>query len=730
MRSKIFSSDYVKVTSKGQIWIPSFLALGFLMAFPVAELLMLGSWTGAEYSAVRVGALYENLWRDGFVATGFIIICAAALLNGANSFWYLYSSRKVDFYHCLPIKKTQMFWHRSYVGILNYLIPYVITEFLAICIGAMRGHFNLKLMGMALQMLALHFILYLLVYFAVVLAICLTGNILMGVLALLVFFLYGPVFGTLVTYYRELFFCTNYLSTKNWGLVRFLKEYLSPFCLGRTLLEKYAGEAYLGTLVLVTAVTVVLGIFAFTAYVRRPAEKTCKPVIYDWVGVLARFLIVVPCGLGFGLIFCVLPGNRGRIVWWIFGMVLGTVLTHGVIEVLYQLDFRKFFSKKLQLVLAGALVAVCALCYHQDMFGFDRFLPEKEKIQSLYMSFDYLGNRAQNIYIEKTEQGTYLTSLEWDNEKMALNQAGTVGDKTYQVLESIVNQQKQRMVSRYQMADEVEYEGYLYRLYRLPVRYRLASGREIYRKYAISEEEIYELMYALYTEGTLKEKQDSFLQIDDQYLESVSGSFYNGQDYTLFQDEMDKNTELLEALRLDLQDADAEELLGMPCAVLNFSYRLPEEQELLKDMPGGQELGYWQAETAVYPSFERTVAILKETGYPMSMEEVELKSVEITYYSDYNDYSDGREASSVSYESREELDALKKAIVPYGLNSSWMKNESGIDVTFETEEGWGERYAYLLKDKVPDFVTETLKEAKDGKLSEDKGTEETGDSER
>ena len=30
MRSRIFSSKYIKTISKGQIWIPAFIALGFL----------------------------------------------------------------------------------------------------------------------------------------------------------------------------------------------------------------------------------------------------------------------------------------------------------------------------------------------------------------------------------------------------------------------------------------------------------------------------------------------------------------------------------------------------------------------------------------------------------------------------------------------------------------------------------------------------------------------------
>ena len=35
MKSRIFSSKHLKTISKGQSWIPAFITLGFLLAFPV-----------------------------------------------------------------------------------------------------------------------------------------------------------------------------------------------------------------------------------------------------------------------------------------------------------------------------------------------------------------------------------------------------------------------------------------------------------------------------------------------------------------------------------------------------------------------------------------------------------------------------------------------------------------------------------------------------------------------
>ena len=107
MKSKIYSSRYMKVTSKGLVWIPAFVTIGFLLAFPVAELIMLGNWFGMEYTAREINALYVNLWQNGFMITGLAVAALAALFNGISQFWYLYSLRKIDFYHSLPVKRKQ-----------------------------------------------------------------------------------------------------------------------------------------------------------------------------------------------------------------------------------------------------------------------------------------------------------------------------------------------------------------------------------------------------------------------------------------------------------------------------------------------------------------------------------------------------------------------------------------------------------------------------------------------
>ena len=77
----------MKVSSKGMMWIPAFVTVGFLLAFPVAELIMLGNWFGMGYTTREINALYANLWQDGFMITGLAVAAVAAIAYAVYRFF-------------------------------------------------------------------------------------------------------------------------------------------------------------------------------------------------------------------------------------------------------------------------------------------------------------------------------------------------------------------------------------------------------------------------------------------------------------------------------------------------------------------------------------------------------------------------------------------------------------------------------------------------------------------
>ncbi|MED9883469.1 MAG: DUF6449 domain-containing protein [Blautia sp.] len=705
MKSKICSSKYVKTVSKGKGWIPAFLTLGFLLAFPVVSLLMIGNWRGSGYTSEQMEFLYENLWKDGFLLTGGFVAVAAAVLNGINGFIYLYSKRQTDFYHSLPVKRSRMFWNRIYTGLVYYLVPYMIMVFLAICIGAARGFFSLKLMGEALALFGIHLIIYLLIYFSVVLILCITGNLLMGIFCMGMLYCYGPGLSLLLGGYRYGFYETYYIE-KNYGLIRFLREYISPAGLINQFAEAYQKGEGMRLFMVLLVLTVLLTYLSYVAYLKRPSESAGSPMVYRGAAFIVKIMVVIPCGLGAGYFFYLIPISSMKTFWWIFGLILGTVLSHGFMETAYQMDFHCFFKKKIQLLAAGLIVAACAMVYETDLFHYDSYVPPKEKLASVSVDMNMFSNN-MGTYIKEVEDGIYqvgMESADWDLREYSVSGKKEIGDKTYNAFCSIAEKQKERG-KKYEKGDHIVEGTNSDIVFKTGVMYKLKSGKKIYRNYRINAIESQELIQCLYEEENLKDNVLDMLDLGTEYLDEMYFSAADGRGYMIFQEQKEKWAELLEALKKDIEDAGAESFTGIPCCSIQLTYSLPGVMSVSTLVPGEENRKEYAYSTInVLPEYTHTLSVLEETGYPITLDDIKIKKATVQYY--------GKEKEKTAvYEKAEELQKLKDAAVPAGGFYSWLECEEDVSVIFQTEQGY-EFYVRLLKNKIPDFVQKDSEEEK------------------
>lgn len=705
MKSKICSSKYVKTVSKGKGWIPAFLTLGFLLAFPVVSLLMIGNWRGSGYTSEQMEFLYENLWKDGFLLTGGFVAVAAAVLNGINGFIYLYSKRQTDFYHSLPVKRSRMFWNRIYTGLVYYLVPYMIMVFLAICIGAARGFFSLKLMGEALALFGIHLIIYLLIYFSVVLILCITGNLLMGIFCMGMLYCYGPGLSLLLGGYRYGFYETYYIE-KNYGLIRFLREYISPAGLINQFAEAYQKGEGMRLFMVLLVLTVLLTYLSYVAYLKRPSESAGSPMVYRGAAFIVKIMVVIPCGLGAGYFFYLIPISSMKTFWWIFGLILGTVLSHGFMETAYQMDFHCFFKKKIQLLAAGLIVAACAMVYETDLFHYDSYVPPKEKLASVSVDMNMFSNN-MGTYIKEVEDGIYqvgMESADWDLREYSVSGKKEIGDKTYNAFCSIAEKQKERG-KKYEKGDHIVEGTNSDIVLKTGVMYKLKSGKKIYRNYRINAIECQELIQCLYEEENLKDNVLDMLDLGTEYLDEMYFNAADGRGYMIFQEQKEKWAELLEALKKDIEDAGAESFTGIPCCSIQLTYSLPGVMSVSTLVPGEENRKEYAYSTInVLPEYTHTLSVLEETGYPITLDDIKIKKATVQYY--------GKEKEKTAvYEKAEELQKLKDAAVPAGGFYSWLECEEDVSVIFQTEQGY-EFYVRLLKNKIPDFVQKDSEEEK------------------
>ena len=134
MKSKTFSGRSLRSSLKGSTWILVLLLLGFMVAFPVAELMLIGNQTD-EIHRMTFAMICSYL-----IVPGFLVTMLAAVVNALNEFWYLFSRDKIDFYHSLPVTRSRFFWEKAIRGLVLYLVPYVIMELITMAIAVSKVH--------------------------------------------------------------------------------------------------------------------------------------------------------------------------------------------------------------------------------------------------------------------------------------------------------------------------------------------------------------------------------------------------------------------------------------------------------------------------------------------------------------------------------------------------------------------------------------------------------------
>lgn len=703
MRSKIFSSKNITTAFKSKPWLPLFIAVGFVFAFPVAELVMLGQWQHLHYTAGQMEILYENLWRDGFVLTGLVMAMAAAFINGVSSFGYLYSKRKADFYHSLPLTRKQIFLQQAFAGVVFYIVPYVIMEFLAVCIGASRGFFSLGLMGMAVKLMIFHLLDYFLIYFCTVFVLSMTGNILMGILCFFGLLFYFPALSWVLNGYGETFY-RNYYYLQN-GILGIFYNYFSPLFVQDRFLEMYRdGEAgvilFLGLLL----VGALFAVAAFLAFEKRPLEKAGHALVYSWSEPVVRFMVVIPAGLGIGLFAYAAPTGGHGVVWAVAGGIFGIVMVHGILETFYHFDFRCFFCRKFHLIASFLAVAAVAFIFKMDLTGYETYIPDYEKIESIaFELYDVNGNEVIP-YICETEEGKY------EEKNVKDNGPGTfiTIEKTpemYEILKKIVREEPLK-----------ESEDGCY----LPVRFETGFGRRIYRHYTIERSQCRALMEEIHKDPDYIAWKYGFLDVGEKYKNSFTLAGGTVEDELMKESE---KAEFLENLRKDLKDADAKTFTELPCSLLYYDYdMLPSIEKPNQLVPGKESQISYNGSVYLYPGFKRTVAFLKEKGYPL-FEGIENLEYADVYYTKENKEDGMLDMVIVRYEEKEQLKELEQAIVPQFLMPGWVERENvDVEITYTADGLSYGNYpvyggmGYVLKEKVPDFILEDSVKVQEGLL--------------
>ena len=608
--------------SKRRIWLLVVSLLTFVLAIPTVTAMYISVISQREHliEQMRVKeVLYEFASELYSVSNGVILIFVGmfAIASGIQGFSYLYDRNKIDFYHSKPVKAVTRFFSIWTNGILVWLIPYIIGTLINLVLFAANGILDVKLFGSAWLYLLFAIGLYLCLYHLAILALMMTGKLIVTCMGILVFLLYESCIRILTCGYFEYFYQFFYVGEET--------TWLTPVFSPITFLNYYTQEDWSAPVALffMALFAIVILAIAFWCYKKRPSELAGSAMTFKAVKPVIKIGIAVPVGLAAGLATCSIVSyepfsGKGNPGFPIFIGILGVLITCCLIQVIYEADIKGIFHKKIHVAISFVLAMCIALIFRFDLTGFDTRLPDAEDIEYATLITE-TGSRYGNAYLDDNLK--WITKEEYVNKHMRLtgNTAIAARDLAAHSVDLYLTQQENGFSEGYEYNYAVFY-------------FHQKNGNVLCREIPVAVREETSVSY-------IKQIEDSeeFIMANENAMSEELMEVLNGNEWKIrsnwgndmYEQELSRKQarELLEMYRLDLMK-DNYEIRSTELPIGEFSIYIEAKVSYSRTF-----------DFVVYPSYTNCIKYLEENGFE-TKEYIPLEDVEkitITRYYDEED---------------------------------------------------------------------------------------------
>ncbi len=697
MISKTSFLKILKNDVKRKLWIFIVFLIIFIFINPISLLMQTDNLLANSYlSDIEIRArILSQIGFSYFGNSGLQIILAVFM--GYINYSYLFSRKKVDLYHSLSINRTKLFFINYIIGFSFFITITLVTDILNIAVLCIKGFMSPTFLLTMGSTLIFSFSCFFLFYNLTVLATLLTGRFLVSISA----------FGTLVSY---IYICHQLWSAYFSNCMRsyYMNGLYENSCsIMAAILSPIYYIVYLCgaeenkwiPVLCILAISIIILILNILLYKIRPSEAAGKALCFKKMEAILTILITVPAALCGG-IYIKYISERLSIIWFWFAFLSSAVICHCLLKIIFYSDFKAAFKHKLHLLVSLSIGILIALSLQYDWFGYDTFIPDKDKIEYASVCFydvdsemSYYDIKTDNGYLEIQQTGRFsylLNNMKLSNIKDVLSLA-----------EVAINQydKQNKFMERYQDMNDMEDVPANH----FVIKYHMKSGKDIYRDYSADLKSTLPYLSRIYNS---KEYKSYAYQIqalmDTQAISNLEG--YSAFDDKVLSIKGKQIDDLLNAYCKDLDNLTIDTLcnetpiMSLRCNNVNSPYNYADLY------------GYY-----VYPSFINTLNILKE--FDVSLDTLNAKvdidrieSIQITKYSKVDEYP-----VQICYEASnpDDLQKIKELAPKLELSAFVYSNctlrpyedyydfgikyifDNGMDIT---------NYAVIRKGEMPDFV--------------------------
>jgi len=715
---------------RNHMWSIALTCIGLFFSLPIYSALNVSIIrNGLNSGLYKQEVLARVFSRNVFGENNYLLVAAIfvlAIIIAVNGFSYLFSREKVDLYHSIPVKRGELFAVNYLAGLITFAVPYIVFLLITVIIAKVNSLLVAEGVKALFIMLLVNFIRFLFIYSITVFAMMLTGNIMVSFLATGVFMVYGVAIKLLFNMCNDKFFSTY--SSYSDGYSKF--NSFSPIVTIFNMVEgmnTFIGrfEISIVQLIVVFAVTLALIALNVWLYLKRPSEAAGKSIAFKKTMPFISCMLLIPVSLFGGLLFEAITNNNGSVnfIWLFFGTIFVLFVAHLVIQAIYFRDFKSLFKNLINPVISGIIVVFILCIYIFDLTGYDKYNPcGKNNYMSAavasYAVQDY--QQYYNFDVDSDEYGNrdyWIDTISYKLDHVDIKDAQLMKDLVNAAIEDT---KKYEDLNLSGLDYEEAFKGTTFAQF--TIEYKFKNGKTAFREYNIDLKAHMDLFNRLYTNEDYKKGVFEILTVEDEKLTNIKFSNQAGTVNAKLTKEQMLN--IVNAYRQELLAQNAYELADIAPIGYLYEDRVIEEN--------GYKNNYFVYKSYVYPSFTKTIALLKEYGIDInsyiSLDNIESISVTNYHYNDSNYYNDegvelykatadlaydeaSNEADTMEYTDAEDIKKIYEVMEASEFSDVdyIFKNNATLDIQVRYKElpstYFGNTITYCIaKDKVPAFV--------------------------
>ncbi len=568
-KTLFFNKGIYKSTLRRYLWGS---VLYFILLFMITGMSILLSYDPAQMYLPSIGSEVSLIMRNEYILLPTLLAIVVPTVVGLMIFRFIHSKKTSIFVHSLPVKRETNYISTVMAAFTLMGIPVILNAF-ALMIISLSGYSQLFGIGDCITWMLFNLFALFIMFSCVCFVASLTGNSFAMIALNVLFHFFVPLlvagFEIVSKIFLHGFANDEFLISK-------VTDANFPVNLMTIASEWAFGEQeafYVPKMVMFLVIAVILYILAGILYKKRRMETAEDVAGFKCLNPIFKYLITFMGAIAAFSIFSPSISDSSLVFWCIIAIV-SAVIYFGS-EMLLRKSLRVWHTYKGYLGFVIAFAAMICIFAFTSFFGFESRIPEKEDISKVAFYNYYYGE----------------TPYSDNNEVIA---------KVQEIHSEMLA--KKELVNHYNSDTYIHFE------------YMLKNGNKLHRRYGVSNDELHEIMNAMYQNQEYKQRSERvFNEMKSVYTMNIYGN-----EHVEIKDDA-KKEELLECIKKDILNLGYNEIYNSGWAIyvdIEYVAEKTDKYRIETSQNGERERIYINyVQVNINANFENTLAWFIENGY-------------------------------------------------------------------------------------------------------------------